>query len=83
LIGAGADDEEIRKRGDAGEIQDLDIGSFLGFCGADGDEPGRNGGLEAGRFFDVGLGQKLLLTIFYYVASTRQARVPAPHQPDL
>jgi hypothetical protein len=40
LVGAGADDEIIRKRGDPGQIQDLDIGSLFGFGGANGQQPG-------------------------------------------
>jgi hypothetical protein len=45
-VGAGRDDEEIGERGDAGEVQNQDVGGFLGFGGADGNEPGGGGGLD-------------------------------------
>ena len=44
-VGAGRDDEEIGKRSDAAEVQNLDVSGFLGFGGADGNEP-CGGGLD-------------------------------------
>ena len=41
-IGARADHEVIGERGDAGQVQNRDIGGFLGFGGADGNQPGGN-----------------------------------------
>ena len=39
-VGAGGDHEEIGERSDASKVQDQDVGGFLGFGGADGNEPG-------------------------------------------
>jgi len=35
-VGAGRDDEEIGKCSDASKVQNLGVGGFLGFGGADG-----------------------------------------------
>jgi hypothetical protein len=40
LIVAGADDEIVRKTRDAGEVEDFDVGGFLGFGSANGNQPG-------------------------------------------
>ena len=64
LVGAGADDKEVRKRGNAGEVENLDVGRLLGFGGADGDEPGGGWGLS-GCF----LSQNTLLFVSYYIAA--------------
>ena len=45
-VGACGDDEEIGEGSDAGEVEDQDVGGFLGFGGADGNEPGGDGGLD-------------------------------------
>ena len=60
LVGAGANDEKVGERSDAGEVQNLYVGSFLGFGGADRNQPGRGSGLNAG-FCSVGLSQGTLL----------------------
>jgi hypothetical protein len=60
-IGAGADDEEIGERCDAGEIEDQDFGGLFRFGRADGGEPGRDGGGEFLDLVKVGLLQKTLL----------------------
>ena len=65
-IGAGADDEEIGEGSDAGEVENLDIGGFLRFGGADGGEPGRDGGGEFLGLVDLGLLQNTLLWVWYY-----------------
>ena len=52
LVRPGADHEVIGKRGDAGEVQHLDVGCFLGFGGANGQQP-----VGDGRFFLIGFGQ--------------------------
>jgi hypothetical protein len=36
----------VGERGDPGEVQNLDVGCFLGFSGADGCQPKRNFGME-------------------------------------
>lgn len=38
-IGAGADDEVVRERRDAGKVEDLDVFRLLGFGGAYRNEP--------------------------------------------
>ena len=40
-VGAGADDEEIGKRGDFAKVEDAYVGGLLRIGGADGGEPGR------------------------------------------
>ena len=45
-VGAGRDYEEVGERSDASEVQNLDVSGFLGFGGADGNEPGGGGGLD-------------------------------------
>jgi len=40
LIGAIANDKEVRERGNAGEVENLDVRRLLGFGGAYGNEPG-------------------------------------------
>jgi len=47
-IGAGAENEVVGEGGDAGKVEDLDIGGFLGFGCADGDEPGRGLSFDGG-----------------------------------
>ncbi len=44
LVGSGADDEVIGEGSYFLEIQDADIGSFLGFSGAHGAQPERGDG---------------------------------------
>ena len=66
LVGAGADHEVVGEGGDAGEIEDYDVGGFLGFCGADGNQPGGRGGFGGGGFLEIGLGQNTLLKVSYY-----------------
>ena len=45
LVVASADDEVIGKTGDAGEVEDPDIGGFFGFGGPDCNQPGGKNGL--------------------------------------
>lgn len=71
LIGAGADDEIVGEGGDTGEIENLYVGGFLGFGGADGDEPGGRFSFGPGIFLDVGLGQNTLLSVSYYGCKPR------------
>jgi hypothetical protein len=66
LIGAGADDEVIGEGGDAGEVEDYEIGGLFRFGCAGGNQPGWRGGLGIGRFLEIGLGQNRLLKISYY-----------------
>jgi hypothetical protein len=66
LVGAGADDEIVGERGDAGEVEHHQVGGFFGFCGADGNQPGWRGGLGGGGFSEIGLGQNRLLPLSYY-----------------
>jgi hypothetical protein len=40
-VGAGADHKKVRKGGDAGQVQNLDIGRFFGFRRLDCESPGR------------------------------------------
>jgi hypothetical protein len=76
LVGAGADDEVVGEGSDAGEIEDLDIGSFLGFSGADGNEPGRGGGFGSGGLFTVCLSQNTLLKVSYYNLAAGESWAP-------
>jgi hypothetical protein len=66
LIGSRADDEIVRERSDSGEVQYPDIGGFLGFCGADSEEPGWRCDFGVGCFRKIGLGQNTLLCVSYY-----------------
>jgi len=66
LVGAGADDEVVGERGDAGEVEYDQVGCFFRFCCADGNQPGWRGGLGSGGFLEIGLGQNRLLSLSYY-----------------
>jgi hypothetical protein len=66
LVGAGADDEIVGERGDAGEVEYDQVGGFFRFCGADGNQPGWRGGLGGSGFLEIGLGQNRLLPLSYY-----------------
>jgi hypothetical protein len=71
LVGAVADDEIVRELGNAGEIQNLYIARFLGFRGADGDEPGGDTDFVRWDFarmnwLRVRLSQNTLLWVSYY-----------------
>jgi hypothetical protein len=66
LVGAGADDEVVGKRGDAGEVEYDQVGGFFRFRGADGNQPGWRGGLGGSDFLEIGLGQNRLLPLSYY-----------------
>ncbi len=66
LICSRADDEIVRKRSNPGEIQNPNIGGFLGFGGADGEEPGWRCGWCFGCFRKMGFGQITLLSVSYY-----------------
>ena len=67
LVGAGGDDEVVRERRDTPQIEHLDIGSFLGFGGADGYEPGRGSSCGGDGFVAICLGQNTLLSVSYYM----------------
>jgi hypothetical protein len=60
MAGAGANHEIIGERSDTREIQNLYIGSFFGFGGADGNKPRGGGGFDVGSFFEVCLQNTLL-----------------------
>jgi hypothetical protein len=77
-IGAGTDDEIIGERGDGGEVQDADVGGFLGFGGADGGEPVRDGRWEFRGLVDVGLLQNTLLKVSYYKRRRKTAASISP-----
>ena len=66
LIAAGADDEVVGEGGDAGEVEDYQVGGLFGFGCAGSDQPGGRGGLSSGGFREIGLGQNRLLEISYY-----------------
>jgi hypothetical protein len=61
LIPAAADDEVVGEAGDAGQVENLDVGGLLGFRGANGDQPGGGFGYRLRRRFQVGVGQSGLL----------------------
>ena len=66
LVGAGADDEVVGERGDAGEVEYDQVGGFLRFRSADGNQPGWRSGLGGSGFLEIGLGQNRLLPLSYY-----------------
>jgi hypothetical protein len=67
LIGASADHKIIGEGGNAGEIEYFDVGGFLGFSGADGNQPGWGFDLQFRGLSDVGFGQITLLSVSYYI----------------
>ena len=69
LVGAGADHEIVGEGGDAGEIEHFDVGGFLGFGGADGNQPGWRFDLQFRGLGDVGFGQITLLSVSYYIVA--------------
>jgi hypothetical protein len=56
-----ADDEVVGEAGDAGQVENLDVGGLLRFRGANGDQPGGGFGYRLRRRFQVGVGQSGLL----------------------
>jgi hypothetical protein len=66
LVGAGADDEVVGERGDAGEVEHDQVGGFFRFRSADGNQPGWRSGLGGSGFLEIGLGQNRLLPLSYY-----------------
>ena len=74
LIVAGADDEVVGKAGDPRQIQDLDIGGFFGFGGADCDQPGRLRSLRRFRDGRFRLGQRMRTPV--RIVLQRRWRVP-------
>jgi hypothetical protein len=63
LVGAGADHEVIGERGDAGKLQNADVGGLFGFCCANGYQPGWDfRWIAFGRIglFRIDLGQNTL-----------------------
>jgi hypothetical protein len=66
LISAGADDEVVGESGDAGEVEDYQVGGLFGFGCAGGNQPGWRGGFGNCGFLEIGLGQNRLLEISYY-----------------
>jgi hypothetical protein len=73
LVGAGTDHEEVRERGDAGKVEDYEVGGLLRFGCADGDQPGWRSGLGSDGFLEIGLGQNRLLKVSYYAASDQRS----------
>lgn len=69
LIGTGADHKKIGEGGNAGEIEDFDVGGFLGLSGADGNQPGWRFDLQFRGLGDVGFGQITLLSVSYYIVA--------------
>ena len=59
LVAAGADDEVVGEGGDAGEVQHANVGGFLRFGGAHGQQPGRGRGFCFAGFGEIDLGQRL------------------------
>ena len=62
-VGSGANHEVIGERGDARQVQNLDVGGLLGFGGAHGDQPGGGFDLGFSGRVQVTLGQTILLSV--------------------
>jgi hypothetical protein len=82
LVVAGANDEVIREAGDAGEIEDFDVGGFLGFGGANGDQPGGPGEFQFAGGLRVRFGQKKLCSCPYPTTVASSARLQAQSGDD-
>ena len=68
LVGARGNHKAVGKGRDAAQIEHQDFGSFLGLCGADGNQPGWRNGSGGGGSLQICLGQNTLLNVSYYIA---------------